>query len=427
MGQRAFSHSSESIHNEEIDLAADAALCRLLSHLLLKELYVDGFDDRPKAKSLPEEILRTCQLFEMVYHCSKAQITSSFQRLGPDLLRILCHIIMYEIENYKSSLPNPEFRDVHRSSYESEPPGSMTPRRDNNEDTCLQSVTRILFLFARVQSLTETIARHKNLISLCVSLLQYPIDVVSFEAQHNILFILANMACCRSVVLTLSSYDRLMDTVIHAALQNRETTVTHKTTWADYYQPLRFHCTAFRCLLNLSHPKENKVNMVEKDELLLSIAYTISMQTSRWVGVPQAIHDMAAQTRRFAMSTLRNIASAPTEQKYRLCTFSNGILLDSLYSAAQNVNDPVAKEKSFAVLFNLVCSDTAEILILHPHIMELLADAVTAPRPAPTNVGDGSRMELSDMPYQTLVSLSQSANHLSNDARVRLNSVCQFI
>lgn len=434
MGQRAFNHSIESIHDEEIASVADAALCRLLSHLLFKETSnIYDLGKRPKTllKSLPEEILRTCQLFEMIYRCSKVKITASFERVGPDLLRLICHIIMHELQKYSASLPNPEFRDGHSSSYESNRPDSKPIAIKTSEhaseaphDTCLQSVTRILFLYARVQSLTEAMANHTRLVSLCISLIQYPIDVVPFEAQHNALFILANMACCRSCVLTISSHDRLLDTVIQAADQNQQTTLTHKTSWADYYQPLRFNCTAFRCLLNLSIPKENKVTMVGKDNLLRSIAYTTGMQTSQWVGIPQAINDMASQTRRFAMSTLRNIASAPPDQKYRLCTFQNSILLDSLCNAALNDHDPVTKEKSFAVIFNLACIDTAEILISHPQLLELLADAASLPSPGSSQGGDSNnKLELSEMPYQSLVSLSQAMNHLSLDSRGRLQNV----
>lgn len=429
MGQRAFNHSNESIHDEEIASVADAALCRLLSHLLFKETYTDDLQ-KARLDCLPEEILRTCQLFEMIYRCSKPQITASFERVGPDLLRLLCHIIMHEIQRYTPFSPNPEFRDEHTSSYESNRPDSKPSaikksRREHaseaRHDTCLQSATRILFLCARVQSLTEAMAQHARLVTLCISLIRFPIDVVPFEAQHNALFILANMACCRSCVVKLSSHDRLMDTVIQAADQNRETTVTHKTSWEDYYQPLRFHCTAFRCLLNLSIPKENKVTMVGKDQLLRSIAYTMGMQTSQWVGIPPTLNEMATQTRRFAMSTLRNIASAPSQQKYRICTFDNGIFLDSLCNAAQNDQDLVAKEKSFAILFNLVCTDTSEILLLRPQLLELLTDAASLP-PQQQQAGAVRNTQLSEMPYQSLVSLNQASNSLSHDARIRLDN-----
>lgn len=439
MGLRAFNHSNEAIHDKEITSVADAALCRLLSHLLFKEWYTDEFDNMPKARlsSLPEEILRTCQLFEMIYRCSKVKIAASYERVGPDMLRLLCHIIMHEVSRYRaSSLPNPEFRDVNTSSYESDNPPDLKPSaaiksssmKDASEtaphDTCLQSATRILFLYARVQSLTEAMAQNTRLLSLCISLIQYPIGAVPFEAQHNALFILANMACCRSCVVILSSQDRLLDTVIQASDQNRATTVSHKTSWSDYYQPLRFNCTAFRCLLNLSLPKENKVTMVGKDDLLRSIAYTIGMQTSQWVGIPQGLLDMATQTRRFAMSTLRNIASAPPAQKFRICTFKNGILLDSLRNAAQNDLDPVVKEKSFAVLYNLVCNDTAETLVSHPQLLELLANSATPPSPRTTPQGAGSnKMELSEMPYQSLVGLSHAAVRLSHESRSRLERV----
>mmetsp|Transcript_20259 Transcript_20259/g.30383 ORF Transcript_20259/g.30383 Transcript_20259/m.30383 type:complete len:500 (-) Transcript_20259:1183-2682(-) len=421
VGLRAFNHSDESVHDEEIDSVADAALCRLLSFLLFKEFSIDKLDSEERLNCLPEEILRNCQLFELIYGCSKEKITASFQRVGPDLLRLLCHIIMYEIERYAL---NPEL---------SHPPDSKSRGGLDSgaqQDTCLQSATRILFLYARVQSLTEAMAQHKKLLSLCITLIKYPIDVVPFEAQHNVLFILANMACCRSCVLTLSSYDSLMDTVAYAADQNRVTTATEKTSWAEYYQPLRFNCTAFRCLLNLSHPKENKITMVGKDGLLRSIAYVIGLQTSQWVGIPQTLNDMATQTRRFAMSTLRNIASAPPEQKYRLCSFKNGILLDALCTAAQDDHDPVAKEKSFAVIFNLVCSNTVEILTMHPQLLELLVDAVASSHPRHPHVSQGgkhSKVELSEMPYQSLVSLSHVAHYLSYAARIRLENALSIV
>ncbi len=428
VGLRAFNHTNESVHDEEIDAVADAALCRLLSFLLFKEYSIDKFDSRDRHNGLPEEILRTCQLIEMVYRCSKAKITESFQRVGPDLLRLLCHIIMHEIDRYAPPLNHPEL------SYESAPPDLKQPAidtsrggGDNSEaqrDTCLLSATRILFLYARVQSLIEVMAHHNKLLSLCISLINYPFDVVPFEVQHNVLFILANMACCRSCVLTLSSHDRLMDTVVYAADQNRVTPVTHKTSWSDYYQPLRFNCTAFRCLLNLSQPKENKVTMVGKDSLLRSIAYVIGLQTSHWAGMPHTLQDMATQARRFAMSTLRNISSAPPEQKYRLCIFENGILLDSLCSVAQDVHDQVCKEKSFAVLFNLVCSDTAEILTMHPKVLKLLVEAVTLQHPSSSR---GDTTELPEMPYQSLVGLSQFASCLSYDANVRLENAITIV
>ena len=215
-----------------------------------------------------------------------------------------------------------------------------------------------------------------------------------------------------------------MDTVVYAADQNRVATLVHKSSWADYYQSLRFNSTAFRCLLNLSHPKENKVIMVGSDGLLRSIAYVVGLQTSHWVGMPHTLNDMATQARRFAMSTLRNIASAPPEQKYRICSFENGILLDSLCRTAQGVQDPVAKEKSFAVIFNLVCSDTAEILTMHPKLLELLVDAVSSRRPSSSQ---GDNVELSEMPYQSLVGLSQFGTCLSYDARVRLENALSLV
>ena len=129
MGLRAFNHSNEAVHDEEIASLADSALCRLLSHLLFKEWYTDEFDNMPKARlsSLPEEILRTCQLFEMIYRCSKVKIAASYERVAPDMLLLLCHIIQHEISRYRASLPNPEFRDVNTSSYESDNPPDLKP------------------------------------------------------------------------------------------------------------------------------------------------------------------------------------------------------------------------------------------------------------------------------------------------------------
>ena len=389
MSVKIFNHSNEQIHDEEIASQADAVLCRLLSFLLLK--ISSGFGahanqatyastEQPQVATviISDEIACTCQIIEMVYRCSKEVLETSFRKIGSTFLNLFANILARLLPIYHTSNDSQDMLTADN-----------TPLTDMKSATiCLQSVTKTLCHYARVQSATTSIAQRPELLSLMISLLQHPIGgVMPFEAYHNTLWILANIACCEENMQSMASHPQLLDTVIQAANFMHETLLRHQVA-------LRLQHSAFRCLLNLSWDNLNRVAMSERDDLLENIAKSVRMKalpsvpsvsTGDSVGASSSSSSSSSnhlllQTRMFALGTLRNIANTTSPQQYRLCTTQDGMLLDLLCDITTHSSegeDSSIRDKAFAVIFNLVSKDTAVLLISHPRLVDTLVEAAS--------------------------------------------------
>ena len=220
-------------------------------------------------------------------------LEASFQKVGPDLLHILVNILARQLPKYRTS---------------NQTQSAATTLADmKSTNVCLRSVTKILCHYARVQSATTAMAHHLNLLSLIISLLQHPAGVIPFEAYHNSLWVLANMACCNENMQHMASHGRLLGTVIHAANIMHETDSNTADARLNHQHMLRLQHSAFRCILNLSWDQENKTLMSERDDLVHTIGRTVRLKTLPGSGsdVPRALSNMLLQTRLFALGTLR--------------------------------------------------------------------------------------------------------------------------
>ena len=364
-----FNHGNESIHDAEIAGGADAALCRLLSFLLFKEIDELGENTMQSHDTIGEasgttprveaevygEIRSTCQLVEMIYRCSKEKVEESFKKIGSEFLPLLNHILVNEMKRQSMKEHGPSDVKAPKAAEIVDVPGSAST------ETCMRFATKILSHFARVQSATIAMAHDQRLLSLLLNLVKFPMDDVPFEAQHSALWILANIACNNENSQQLiASNDGLMDALSLIANYELAGDEDHRkqVTWSYYYQALRLQCTAFRFILNLSWAKENKTLLLENNDLLTALGRAMTVRASPWIGNACAINKILLQTRRFAVGALRNIASTTPQQKYCLCQFQNGFLLNSLCDVTQNENDSIVRDKAFAVIFNLSCTDT---------------------------------------------------------------------
>jgi len=79
--------------------------------------------------------------------------------------------------------------------------------------------------------------------------------------------------------------------------------------------------------------------------------------------------DILAQTRRFAVGALRNLAAAPRRSKIALCENNNGKLLDVLTDVALHEEDDSIVDLAFATIHNLAIHDTAEIMVSKPDLI----------------------------------------------------------
>lgn len=347
----------------------------------------------------------------MIYRCSKESLETSFQKVGQDFLHILANIMTYQLSKCQtSSSSSEEPPSTPQSSSSAMTPGALADMKSTN--VCLRSVTKILCHYARVQSATRSMAHNPKLLSLMISLLQHPQgNNIPFEACHNTLWVLANMACCNENMQHMASNSRLLNTVIQTAniMHDPEDSNRTEPPRLSSQHALRLQHSAFRCLLNLSWEQANKTLMAERDDLVDTIVRTVEMKTVPISGgsdtspQPRAFVTMLLQTRLFALGTLRNIAHTPSPQKLRLCTSQGGRLLNLLCDTTSNDEDSAIRGKTFAVMFNLVSTETAELLISHPRLLDSLIRGASA-----TNQGESSPESANTMAFRTLHALDQA-------------------
>lgn len=445
---RIFNHTNEQTHDQEIRSGVDTALCRLLSFLLFKETLggdgggqadtsssaaarsrsqvgepeAEGQAPSPqtsRATRLSDEITCACQITEMICRCSKQALEASFQKLGPDFLHILACILAHQLPKYQTSSGSDE-DPTHQSTCTSEAASSADMKSTN---VCLRSVTKILCHYARVQSATTSMARNPKLLSLMIALLQHP-QVIPFEACHNTLWVLANMACCNENMQHMASNTRLLDTVIQVANMRQTGTTNIETARLNSQHALRLQHSAFRCLLNLSWEQENKILMSDRQDLVDTIVRIVETKTLPAEGgggdaQQKAFVTMLLQARLFALGTLRNIAHTPPIQKLRLCTTQDGMLLNLLCDTASSDEDSAVRGKTFAVVFNLVSPETSDILISHPRLIDLLVEAASIPDHLP---GTSSTPESANtMAFRSLHALNQAvASSISEENRTKM-------
>ena len=451
---RIFNHTNEQTHDGEIKSGVDAALCRLLSFLLFKETFASA-DERSAAASsssssvqsqatqgqhdvhaspttrLSDEITCACQITEMIYRCSKESLETSFQKVGQDFLHILANIMTHQLSKYQtSSSSSEEPPSTPQSSSSVMPPGALADMKSTN--VCLRSVTKILCHYARVQSATTSMAHNPKLLSLMISLLQHPQgNNIPFEASHNTLWVLANMACCNENMQHMASNSRLLNTVIQTAniMHEPEGSNRPESSRLSSHHALRLQHSAFRCLLNLSWEQANKTLMAERDDLVDTIVRTVETKTvpisgpSSDTSPPRAFVTMLLQTRLFALGTLRNIAHTPSPQKLRLCTSQGGRLLNLLCDTTSSDEDWAIRGKTFAVMFNLVSTETAELLISHPRLLDSLIRGASAP-----NQGESTPESANTMAFRTLHALDQAvASRGSEEIRLTMRQAIEQV
>ena len=115
----------------------------------------------------------------------------------------------------------------------------------------------------------------------------------------------------------------------------------------------------------------------------------------------RSIANMLLQTRLFALGTLSNIAHTPPPQKLRLCTTQDGMLLTLLCNTVSSrEEDSSIRDKTFAVIFNLLSIETAQLLVTHARLLDCLVEAASTP-------GTNTPESAGTMAFRSLNALSQ--------------------
>mmetsp|Transcript_1673 Transcript_1673/g.2281 ORF Transcript_1673/g.2281 Transcript_1673/m.2281 type:complete len:543 (+) Transcript_1673:364-1992(+) len=426
-----FDHNMQSLHDEELEFGADAALTKHLGFLMSKKV-LQSLDTEP---SMMHELSCTCEALEMIYRASPSSVSVSFGKIGHELMALLINLISDELGNrgknqktfvkleeqcesasdeaLKDNAMERQNTSIDPFSFEMCPPiTEESSRRDN--DIMLRKATKLMGHFARVGDATQSIAYYPGLLKCLIAVLMVrPYVSIPAELRLNALWIIANLACNSENMVMMACQPNLISALV--ALAKRKTHCNDSAETA--IEIFRSHSIAARALLNLSWSPENRIPMSENIDLLEALSPLAVFRQSPFGKRGRTVKAMMLQTRKHCLGALRNLAGTPRRYKIHLCTYTEGKLLNVLTDAALNDPDHEVKERAFATIQNLAVHDTAELIVQNPALILALKDALLSNKESAIKSSASATMmvlERSITPdmiqYQTLSELVESIN-----------------
>jgi len=448
-----FDHNIQDIHDEEISAGADIALCKHLSFLLLKRQnaaivnnrversnslegsFVHPFSTDDNENRIVQEINDTTTAIEMVYRCCANSISIAFNRTGSELLPLLINEIQEQLGMSRNSDPyhHPSNETTDASDSEKGLSGNTTEDSedcstasisDHRRTGChhLKSCTKIIAHFARVGSLTETLAASKGLLSTLQYVISNPggTGTVPVEARLNSLWTLANLACSAENMITMARSPGLLKTLVDVVSHPSKDDEENVVNITQYLELLKVRSIALRAILNLSWAHENKILLSEDLRLVEVLLSTASHRSSTWGGHGKGVSGILLQSRRHAAGALRNLAAAPRRTKKYLCHLRSGRFLDDIADIARDPDSDV-RDKVHATLWNLVSADTAKLYTVKKDVLDIIA------REAMTTGSDGERNDSAQMmAARTLRSLEKTIPEDEEGYNVLRPILCLF-
>jgi hypothetical protein len=379
-----FDHEDIEQHDLEIRAGADIALVKMLAFLEFKT----GFR-RPPIKAnmaaITKEISLTCQALEFVYHASSEAVETSFHRVGLDLMQIIVILMDEEIKTRTqrfaqenspasaASAPPPsrdsdgDFQLDNKEAQRSitPPPNGGWTANDWDRDLMLCKAAKILGHYARVGKATREIAHFPGLLGSTLNLINMrPYDAVPWEARLSCLWVIANLACSTENMMMMICTPGLINSLVNVGFRQVEPMEPVERTM----EVLRARSIAARALLNLSWPPENKIILADNAALVTMLSQLAVKRKSPY-SRSKTMQEILAQTRRYAVGGLRNLAAATRRSKISLCQHGDGELLDTLTDVAINDENENIVEIALAAIHNLAIHDNAEVMVSKPDLV----------------------------------------------------------
>lgn len=391
-----FDHEDKEQHNLEIKAGADVALVKMLAFLEFKL----GFRRPPiqaNLDAIAKEISLTCHALEMVYRASSESVEISFFRVGTDLLQILVVLIEEEVkrrtQRYSqdgsptsvASAPQAARNidgDLKRENDEAQRSVTPPPNRDWSaddwdRDLMLRKVTKILGHYARVGRATSRVAHFPGLLGGILNLVNLqPFDAIPWESRLSCLWVIANLACDTENMMMMICTPGLVNSLVNIGFRQVEPMEPIERTM----EVLRARSIAARALVNLSWPPENKIILAE-NTALVSMLSQLALKRKSPYSRSKTMIDILAQTRRYAVAGLRNLAAATRRSKITLCELGGGQLLDTLTDVALSEENDSVVEVALAAVQNLAIHDTAVMMVSKPDLVLVLKNHLLSNAP----------------------------------------------
>ena len=423
-----FDHSCKTTHDAEIHAGADIALVKMLTFLEFKS----GFRRHPIEADmhvLTSEIANTLKAIECVYRCGTEQVSTSFDRVGLDLLQMLVIYIDDEIQNRLSSsnsssnhshsqrstssnsndpttttanndddMTGPADKKKTKKKEDDDPTTTTTKEESSTTTTTITNVfsktmglkhdrdimllkaTKILGHFARAGKASKPLCHFPGLLGGLILLLNLPhnssdavaADFVPYEARLSCLWTIANVACNPSNMQMMVSTPNLVTTLVSIGSRQPERTGSLETIM----EVLRAKSIVSRAILNLAWDAGNKIVMAENVALVQMLSQ-LSLEREPIYPKSKTMRDILTQTRRHSIGAIRHIcAASSTRSKVALCRYGDGKLLDVMEDIMLSEMDSTALDLAYTAIHNLVRKENAEDIVNRPALVLALKNAV---------------------------------------------------
>jgi hypothetical protein len=355
-------NSDVTARDRDMERGADVVLHRLLLDLVSDEngQLADGIPSTFTFRQR-QKIGIICKSIEMMYQCSKKQVEKSFQRIGMDLLDVFSVILSTELRIHNSYHARAMNADAQQLS---DLPHSYL-KDGGRRDTTIKSLTRAICSFARVKSATTAMAVHGHLISLLEAIVECSKGTISFESQHNALWILANVACDKTnASFILSTNKRLIHTLTRAASDPANIVEQNSlsTSRSRCYQAVQVQRTALRCILNLSFLEKAVDQIISRGDFLSAVCRILTVPTEPFRN-SERVHEVIVQIKHYSTGIMHNLSNTSDRNKEVLYGFEQGSVMISLRDAANN-GDAVVQRKANQTLANLICFNRVHVASL---------------------------------------------------------------
>jgi hypothetical protein len=213
-----------------------------------------------------------------------------------------------------------------------------------HSDSIVLAISKILYYLSRILTLRTSLVRCHGM----VETLSRVVKVCDYEAKAFRMKTISNLANKDENKAYLFNYNGFLETIMRVA-------VVKTTEKCKEYASIT--------LMDLASCPENQVSMANNDKLLATL-------------VKLAVTESIQETREAAISSLQNLAFCHTT-RFRLVTYSDGVILDALRKALSTDLNDKARRRAAGALTNLACDETAEYIGSHKGLLESLAVATS--------------------------------------------------
>ena len=259
-----------------------------------------------------DEIRMICAALEMVYRASTEAVHKTFQEVGPAVVPLLLKVL----ERCEHSMLK-------------------------HAEISILNISKVLLYFSRVSDLRTLLAKHKGMLSALTRVSTATLDP---DARVLRMRVIANISNSEANKMMMISFPGLTDSILKIAA-------------LDLSEGAREYASA--SLMDLaSSPKTQEV-MANNDRLLATL-------------VKLSVTDSKEETREYSITAMQNLAFSK-ENRSRLVTFSDGVVIEALKKALSTDKNDKSRRRAAGALTNLACEETANLMAGHEGLLQVLS------------------------------------------------------